>query len=214
MQMRMEPSANFQQFQLETQNNFKERFSDNPEALRQNQVFQRMENKPDIVDLKMAQQLGEIPAFKQFQSQATEKFIENIQEGRAPANPPIPGGLKVLQEIRVQLPAQAQKGMDQAIKVQEKINQQPFRPQAIPLQPKENNVGGTEGTPPQGGEPRPSGGPQKPIVPMTPERVQMFEEKQPILAPIKEAAPVQRIEPQETAPILSPSTAPAPAPVQ
>ncbi|MDO8663742.1 MAG: DUF5667 domain-containing protein [Candidatus Wildermuthbacteria bacterium] len=120
----------FQQFQQEAQNNFKERFGDNPEQLRQNPVFQRMESKPDIVDLKMTQQLGEIPAFKQFQNQAADKFIENVSSQPAGQGavfgPPVPGGLKVLQEIKNQIPFQAQQGIDRAIAAQTQTMEKHF----------------------------------------------------------------------------------------
>ena len=112
----------FQQFKQEAQNNFKERFAENPEQLRDSQVFQRMAENPDIVDLKMTQQLGEIPAFKRFQNQATDKFIENVAGQPAGQGqmfgPPVPGGLKVLQEIKNQIPFQGQQGINRAIEAQ------------------------------------------------------------------------------------------------
>ncbi|MBI2450470.1 MAG: hypothetical protein HYV47_02965 [Candidatus Nealsonbacteria bacterium] len=232
MKMRLDQiPQGFQQFQQETQNNFQERFSNNPEALRQNPVFQRMAENPDVVDLKMTQGLGEIPAFKQFQNQATEKFIENVQRpGQAAGQPvifgpPVPGGLRVLEEIRGQLPIQAQRGMDQAIQTQTKTmenylgkiedsstfqrykqqiegdqmirNQvQQFAPRIFQQQPSS-----------AGQQPSPS---PRPIVPMTPERVQLFEEKQPIQQ-LQEFQ--QSIQPQPVQPQPAPALEPAPPPV-
>lgn len=159
MEMRMEPPKddpsappvpvfqNFQQFHQEAQNNFRERFDDNPEALRQNPVFQRMAENPDIVDLKLTQDLSrafqpgqEAPGpiepegaapppqprtfdfMKEVRNQATEKFIENTenndQTNRFIFGPPVPGGLKVLEEIRGRAPFQAQAGLNRAIEAQ------------------------------------------------------------------------------------------------
>ncbi|MBI4101590.1 MAG: hypothetical protein HY443_01325, partial [Candidatus Nealsonbacteria bacterium] len=155
MEMRLEPAEgeenkpvfqNFQQFRQGAQDNFRERFADNPEQLRENPVFQRMENRPDIVDLKMSQDLVKIfspserepvqgvppegtPSalnfMRDFQNQATGKFIENFsgqpeKDQNIPYlfGPPIPGGLKVLEEIKNQVPFQGQQGINRAIEAQ------------------------------------------------------------------------------------------------
>lgn len=152
MEMRLGPAEgeeapqafqDFQQFRQEAQDNFKERFSGNPEELRQNSVFQRMESRPDVIDLKMSQDLVKIfsPSEKEpiqglppegtpsafnfmrdFQNQATEKFIESFSNQPAGkkvrSGPPVPGGLKVLEEIRNQIPFQGQQGISRAMEAQ------------------------------------------------------------------------------------------------
>lgn len=156
IEMRMEPPQddpspplvpvwqNFQEFKQEAQNNFKERFGDNPEELQQNSVFQRMVNNPNIIDLKLSQELTQIfqpesnvglqgavppplnqPAFnfmKDFQEQTAQKFIENVSNQpigqEAMFGPPVPGGLKVLEEIKNQAPFQGQQGINRAIEAQ------------------------------------------------------------------------------------------------
>ncbi|MBI2626284.1 MAG: hypothetical protein HYW69_01680 [Candidatus Nealsonbacteria bacterium] len=118
IEMRIGENQNFQNFQQEARNNFRDRFSENPEALRQNSVFQKMAENPDIVDLKMNEELKSFNFIREFKDQATQKFIENAKEGTGPVNPPIPGGLKILQEIKSQLPSQAQGGIDRAIQAQ------------------------------------------------------------------------------------------------
>lgn len=153
IEMRMEPAEreeslkpvfqDFQQFRQEAQNNFKERFNQNPEQLRQSPIFQRMENRPDIVDLKMSQDLVKIfspserepiqgmpkegtPSalnfMRDFRNQATEKFIENFSNQpvgqEAMFGPPVPGGLKVLEEMKNQVPFQGQQGINRAIEAQ------------------------------------------------------------------------------------------------
>lgn len=131
MEMRLEPNSDFQQFRQEAQNNFRERFSENPEELRQNRVFQRMGENPDIVDLKMSQDLVKIfsPSEKEpiqgfmrdFQEQTTQKFIDNVSsqpKGEGFFGPPVPGGLKVLEEIKSQVPFQGQPGLNRAMEVQ------------------------------------------------------------------------------------------------
>lgn len=110
---------------------FRERFADDPNALRTSELAEKALGNPDAVDFAVLERLREslTPEQQEFVRSIEAEGADRVREefstrgeefGRQFADPNVPQSLEVLEKLRDRLPEEARQGIEQAIEAHRK----------------------------------------------------------------------------------------------